>query len=122
MATVVKSYKDNIAFNPSKFNPVGLAQSDRVRVILVCLEPGQFIPTHRPGVDMTLLVLEGKGLVAAGDTETEVGPGAVVFVKGGEVRGVKAETRLVALHVVSPPPNEADHKEVMVGLARGTWK
>ena len=122
MATVMKSYKESIAFNPSKFNPVALAQSDRVRVILVCLEPGQFIPVHRPNVDMTLLVLEGNGMVAAGNTETEVGPGSVVFVKGGEDRGVKAQTRLVALHVVSPPPGEADHKEVMAGLSRGTWK
>lgn len=122
MATVIKSYKESIAFTPSKFNPVALAQSDRLRVLLVNLEPGQFIPIHHPSVDMTLLVLEGKGLVAAGDTETEVGPGAVVFVKGGEARGIKAQSRFVALHVVSPLPNEADHKEVMAGLARGTWK
>lgn len=122
MATVVKSYKESIAFNPAKFNPVAIAQSDRLKVLLVCLEPGQFIPVHRPSVDMTLLVLEGKGMVVAGDTETEVGPGSVVFVKGGEARGVKAQSRLVALHVVSPPPNEADHKEVMAGLSRGTWK
>ena len=122
MATVIKSYKESVAFTPSKFNPVALAQSDRLRVLLVNLEPGQFIPIHHPSVDMTLLVLEGKGLVAAGDTETEVGPGAVVFVKGGEARGIKAHSRFVALHVVSPLPNEADHKEVMAGLARGTWK
>ena len=122
MATVVKSYKESIAFTPSKFNPVMLAQGDRLRVILANLEPGQFIPVHRPNVDMALLVLEGKGTVVAGDTETEVGPGAMIFVKAGESRGIKAQTRLVALHVVSPLPNEADHKEVMAGLARGTWK
>lgn len=122
MATIVKSYKEFISFSPAKFNPVELARSERVRVILVCLEPGQFIPVHRPGIDMTLLVLEGRGTVAAGDTETEVEPGAVVFVQGGEKRGIKAQTHLVALHVVSPLPGEADHKEVMAGLARGTWK
>lgn len=122
MAIIVKSYKESIAFNPSRFNPVALGQSERIRVLLVCLEPGQFIPVHRPGVDMTLLVLEGDGLVAAGEQETTVGPGAVVFVKAGETRGVKAQSRLVALHVVSPPPSESDHKEVMAGLARGTWR
>lgn len=122
MATTLKSYKDSVAFNPTKFNPVPLGQSERLKVLLVCLEPGQYIPVHHPSVDMTLLALEGKATVAAGDNETEVGPGAVVFVKGGEARGIKALSRFVALHVVSPLPNEADHKEVMAGLARGAWK
>ncbi len=122
MATIIKSYKEHVAFNAAKFNPVPLGQSERVRALLVCLEPGQFIPVHHPGVDMTLLVLEGKAQVTAGENESAVEPGAVVFVKGGEARGIKAQTRFVALHVVSPPPNEADHKEVMAGLARGTWK
>lgn len=28
----------------------------------------------------------------------------------------------VALHVVSPPPTDADHAEVRSKLQRGTWK
>lgn len=122
MAAVVTSYKDSIAFNPSRFNPVALAQSDNVRVLLVCLEPGQFIPVHRPAIDMTLLVLQGKGLVVAGEQEVKVGPGALIFVKAGELRGIQAQSRLVALHVVSPLPTDADHSEVMAGLARGSWR
>ena len=122
MAVVFASYKDSIAFNPARFNPVALAQSDKVRVLLVCLEPGQFIPVHQPGVDMLLLVLEGEGLAAVGKQDTKVGPGAVVFVKTGEVRGLKAQSRFVSLHVVVPPPNEADHREVMAGLDRGSWR
>jgi hypothetical protein len=44
------------------------------------------------------------------------------FIPSGEARGIKAETRMVALHVVSPPPTDADHVEVMSKLQRGTWK
>ena len=49
-------------------------------------------------------------------------PGSVVFVPAGEDRGLKAETKLVALHVVSPPPAEKDHLEVMRKLKQGKWQ
>ena len=83
---------------------------------------GQFIPVHRPRVDMLLLVLEGEGQLVAGDREEVAGPGTTVFVPAGEARGLKAVTRLVALHVVSPPPTEADHVEVAARLKQGAWK
>ena len=37
--------------------------------------------------------------MVAGDTQEDVHSGAVIFVPAGEAR-VKAETRLVALHVI----------------------
>ena len=92
------------------------------RALLTCLEPGQFIPVHRPGVDMALIVLEGDGQIVAGDAKEVIHPGAVIFVPAGVARGVKAETRLVALHVVSPPPTEKDHLEVMAKLKQGEWQ
>jgi hypothetical protein len=46
----------------------------------------------------------------------------VIVVPAGEQRGVKADTRMVALHVVSPPPTEADHVQVQAGFQRGTWR
>ncbi len=71
---------------------------------------------------MVLLVLEGEGRVVAGGQEQAAGPGTIVFGPAGEARGVKAETRLVALHVVSPPPTEKDHVEVMARLKEGSWR
>ena len=93
-----------------------------MKVVLTCLEPGQFIPVHRPSVDMLLIVLEGEGQLIAGDQQEAAGPGTVVFVPAGEARGVKAATRLVALHAVSPPPTEKDHVEVMARLKQGEWQ
>jgi quercetin dioxygenase-like cupin family protein len=58
----------------------------------------------------------------AGDQEAEVGPGAIVLVPAGSARGVKAKTRLVAVHLVSPPPTEADHTEVQAKLRQGSWR
>ncbi|HJZ96932.1 MAG TPA: cupin domain-containing protein [Candidatus Solibacter sp.] len=93
-----------------------------MKAVLTCLEPGQFIPAHRPGVDMLLIVLEGEGQLIAGDQQEGAGPGTVVFVPAGEARGVKATSRLVALHIVSPPPTEKDHAEVMARLKQGKWQ
>jgi quercetin dioxygenase-like cupin family protein len=55
-------------------------------------------------------------------SEETVQPGAVAFVPAGETRGIKAATRLVILHVVTPPPTQEDHVQVMAGLRAGRWQ
>lgn len=122
MANTLHSYQEAIEFNPERFNPRVLAESESTKVVLACFEPGQFIPVHRPGVDVTLVVLEGEGSIVADEREEKVARGAIAFVPAGESRGVKAETRMVLLHVVTPPPTKADHAEVMAGLQRGAWR
>jgi len=122
MSTLMTSYRTAVAFRPDRFNPVPVAQNERARVLLVCLEPDQFIPVHRPGVDLTIVVLEGEGTLVVGDREEAIGPGAIAFAPAGVVRGLKAATRLVVLNVVTPPPTDADHAEVAAGLRRGGWR
>jgi quercetin dioxygenase-like cupin family protein len=122
MAIVLTSYQQAATFTGQRFNPVVLTENERVKVILACFEPGQFIPVHQPGVDLTLTILEGKALVVAGEQEARLGPGSLVFVPAGETRGIKAESRLVILHVVTPPPTFEDHTAVMTGLKRGSWR
>ena len=60
MAEMLSSYQEVVDFRPERFNPVVCAESDRTKVILACFEPGQFIPVHSPGVDLTLVVLNGE--------------------------------------------------------------
>jgi len=122
MAAVLASYRDAVTFRPERFNPVLVAAGAHMKAVLTCLEPAQFIPVHTPGVDMALLVLEGDGQIVAGDVQEAIHPGAVVFVPAREARGVRAETRLAALHLVSPPPTEKDHFEVMAKLKQGNWQ
>src|SRR6266542_2731852 len=120
--TILSDYGAYTRFEAERFSPVALAQTARLKVVLTCFEAGQFIPVHAPGVDMVLVVLEGVGTVVAGQAESSVGSGSIVVVPAGESRGVKASTRLVAVHVVSPPPAESDHAAVQEGLKRGTWQ
>ena len=120
--TIIADYHSAARFQKERFSPVPLADTERVRVVLTCFEPDQFIPVHAPGVDMTLIVLEGNGVVVAGQQEQSVGPGAIVVVPAREARGVKATSRMVAVHVVSPPPGDADHSAVQSGLQRGSWR
>ncbi len=123
MAALINDFHDRVHFEPGRFTPVPLGESARTRALLVCLEPGQFIPIHEPNVDVTFVILEGSGKIVAGTEEAAVGPGAVSFVPAGEARGLHANgERLVALHVVSPPPTSEDHTKVMEGLRRGSWR
>lgn len=122
MAALITDYRDRVQFGPQRFTPVPLAESARTKALLVCLEPGQFIPIHEPNVDVTFVVLEGTGAIVAGAQESPVRAGAVSFVPAGEARGLRANERLVALHVVTPPPTAEDHSAVMAGLQRGTWR
>ena len=122
MANIVARYGTLASFTPDRFQPIAFGQSERSRALLVCLEPGQFIPVHAPGVDIVFVILEGEGTLVAGDHEEQVGPGSIAFAAAGEARGLQARTRLVAVHVVSPPPTESDHTAVMAGLARGSWR
>lgn len=117
MTPMILKAAERARYNPERFQPVPLAQNERLKVQLVCFEPGQQIPLHTPGVDLVLTVLEGHGIVVAGDRESLVGPGAVVVVPAGQPRQVQARTRLLVLAVVSPPPTAADHVEVEAALA-----
>lgn len=121
-AVIVHDYHTAATFSADRFTPVPFGQSEHCRALLVCLEPGQFIPLHSPGVDITFVILEGEGTLVAGTQEAEVGPGALAFAAAGEARGLRARTRLIAVHIVAPPPTEADHTAVMAGLRRGSWR
>jgi quercetin dioxygenase-like cupin family protein len=120
--TIVHHYRDAARFQDGRFTPVELGQTERVKAVLTCFEPDQFIPVHSPGVDMTLVVLEGEGTVVAGDREVEVSAGAIIVVPADSARGVRARTRLVAVHLVAPPPTASDHTEVQAKLQQGSWR
>src|SRR6185437_4275782 len=91
-------YADLAAFRGEHFNPIGLVESERVKVVLVCLEPGQSIPAHEPVVDMVLIVIQGEGSLVSGEREEPIRPGSIAFVPAGMRRGVKAMTRMIVLH------------------------
>jgi len=112
MSLFSSSYKPKVCFRPEGFNPVVLAETKNLKVILACFEAGQAIPVHAPNSDLTATVLEGAGSLTAGSEEHHLAPGAWAFVPAGEPRGIRAQTRLVCLLAVSPPPTGAEHAAV----------
>lgn len=122
MAEVFASYRQAAQFSAERFNSITLMENERVRTILACFEPGQFIPVHAPGVDLELVILEGTGRIVAGDQEIAFQPGTMACVAAGEARGLKADIQTVAFFVVTPPPTAADHAGVAAGLRQGKWK
>ncbi|MFA5890299.1 MAG: hemerythrin domain-containing protein [Actinomycetota bacterium] len=107
---------DLAEYRSEGFTPKLLYATEHFKVVLAAFEPGQQIPLHEPRVDLALTVLEGTGDVLVGDKIHHVRAGDVVVAPAGVKRGVRArEGRLVVLHVVSPPPTEADHARVVGG-------
>ncbi len=120
---LMASIKAAAVFDPQRFNAVVLALTPKSKTMLVCFEPGQAIPVHSPGVDLTLTLLEGRATLVSGDEElADAGPGALMHAESGHRRGVMAHQRTLALIVVSPPPTPEDHREVAAHLQKGTWK
>lgn len=119
---IIKEVERLSDFRKDHYNAVGLGGSEHCKVMLVCLEAGQFIPVHQPGMALCLLILDGYGILADGQTETKSGPGDLLFCASGETRGVMAETRMVALAVVTPPPGPHDHEMVKRMLQKGRWR
>lgn len=119
---VVTAYREHVRFQEEGFATVLVAGTSRLRVLVVSLVPQQFLPVHAPAVDLVATVLEGEGVCAAGELEAEVGPGSVVVVPAGRARGFRARTPMVLLVVVSPPPTEQDHAEVVRKLREGRWR
>lgn len=117
------AHYDSVAqFRPDAFAATPFARGEHLQAMIVCFEPGQFIPVHAPRLDLALVVLEGEGEIALDGRTEALRPGSLAFVPGGETRGIKATTRIKAFQVVSPPPTQADHGGVREGLQRGTWR
>lgn len=119
---LVADYRDRVQFRPEAFAAVAVAATAHMRVLLVGLLPGQFLPVHAPPVDLAAVVLEGEGVCAAGEEERDCRAGDVVVVPAGASRGFRARTRVALFVVVSPPPTEADHAEVVRKLKEGRWR
>lgn len=110
-------------FGKDRFNPVTLAKTEHSDTKVVALEPGQAIPVHHPGIDLTMVIIEGEATLVSGNEElAHAGPGAVLHAEAGQARGIHAERRTIALVVASPPPTPADHAELAEHFAQGTWR
>jgi uncharacterized protein (DUF2249 family) len=118
---IFTSFDKERNYDPGSFSPVPVYASKDYKVIMAYFRAGQFIPIHTPGIDLVLLIHIGRGEVVAAESRFQVKPGDIVIVPRGEKRGVKAETDMEVLHIVSPPPSDSDHEEVASKLTTATF-
>lgn len=118
-ATTVEAERE---YDSERFAAHEIFRTERSKTVCGYFEPDQFIPVHAPDSDVTIVVQRGRGVVRDGDEEHEVSPGSVVTVPAGRDRGVRAdEDRLEAVLVTAPPPTDAEHEPVRLGIQSGEF-
>jgi len=81
-----------------EFAPLILRRSDEMKVPLICMEPGQQIPTH-PGGRGVFYIISGTGVMTVDGPEHEISAGNLIFIEPGESRGIRATDQLIAFAV-----------------------
>ncbi len=121
-APVFARPKEKVVFDSDRFTAKPLFESPEMKVVRAAFRAGQFIPVHAPDVHVVLYVLSGEGEIVAGEERRRVKEGDLVVVPRKMKRGVKAKTDMTILHVVSPPPTQADHGDMAERIARGEFE
>lgn len=85
----------------SKESPVkkDLLKAAGSNIVLVCLETGQEIPPHPEPYSVVLVVLQGEGVITAGNVRFAVKPLHLVSVGKDENRGIRCDQRMVLLGI-----------------------
>ncbi len=79
-----KVFKDVERFSKEKHVHVQIFNSERTKVLLLCLSAGLNVPTHsHPGFEVTLQPLKGKAILTIEEgKEITLMPGEVYFLDG----------------------------------------
>ncbi len=118
---VFTSFARERQYSDDSFTPIPIHTDKNYKAILTYLRAGQFIPVHTPGTDLIFIVQSGTGEAVAGERKYRIAPGDVLVVKKGVRRGIRADTDMEALHLVSPVPGDADHEEVSRKISEGRF-
>lgn len=97
-STFLPNWQDKVFFSPGGPQPQVLAENEKLKIVLGCLEIGQKIPAH-PEALAVYQFLEGTGWMTVDDMRYPVSPGAIIITPDGAKRGAEAETRLVFLAI-----------------------
>ena len=76
--------------------PQFLVDSEKLKVLVAGLEPGQQIPAH-PEALAVYHFLAGEGVMTVNDEEFAVTAGSMVITPPGATRGLRAASRLIFL-------------------------
>jgi quercetin dioxygenase-like cupin family protein len=95
---LVSNWRDQVVYSPDGPQPHILVETEKLKSVLVGLEPGQKLPPH-PAGEAVYHFLQGTGWMIVDDQRLQVQPGTVVVVPEGSRRGVEAESRLAFIGV-----------------------
>lgn len=87
-------------FSSEHYVPKFLHSSDKVRVLLLCLDAGQEVPPHT-SPEATLYVVKGKGTITVGEEPVPVEAGTLVVVDAGVNHAVKSHERMSLMVTVA---------------------
>jgi mannose-6-phosphate isomerase-like protein (cupin superfamily) len=102
-----KLVKEEISFSEEKMKKNSLFDSPHLFYDAYCLLPGQAQKIHaHEGSDKVYYVLRGTGRFTVGDEEEDLGEGRAVIARAGAPHGVRNETEvnLVLLVTMAPRP------------------
>ncbi len=79
-----------------------LIKTGGFNTVLVCLDDGQEIPPHPEPYYVVFLVLNGKGVITAGNSRYDVEPGHIISVGSNEDRGIRCIERMTIIGIQQP--------------------
>lgn len=94
----IPDWRGQVTYSAAGPQPTLLRADDTAKIIIAGLEAGQVIPEH-PEASALYHFLEGEGRMTVDGTAYDVGPGVLILMPAGAVRGVEARTRLAFLAV-----------------------
>lgn len=95
-----------VAASPDRPATALLYDDPDARLVVFRLAPGQVVPVHTSASTVLLQVLEGRGMIGAGDGEIECASGDVISFTPEEPHGMRAlgDDTLLLLAIITPRP------------------
>lgn len=91
--------EEKIKFNKEQFVPNILYVSPKIKMPLICMEPGQEIPPHGGHSVGIFYVQEGKGIFTLDNRKIDMEKGTIIVAPEGSSRGMKCVERMVVLAI-----------------------
>lgn len=91
--------EEKTTFNKDHFIPNILYASPKVKMPLICMEPGQEIPPHGGQSVGIFYVKEGKGVFTLDNKKIDMKKDMIIVAPEGASRGMRCTERMIVLAI-----------------------
>ena len=91
--------REKVVFSSEKPVKIHFLNAKGFHAALICLKNGVEIKPHPEDYGVFLTVLEGRGIFTDSNGSFPLGKNQSIYIKKGEVRGIKPEEDLVVLGI-----------------------